>query len=294
MKDLDDAASVKQTELRFHPQALQLAVAITARVDAQHPVHHRDLVGEMTTLVRQAEMLPVDQMMAAQTIARDRALSDTTGALAKDVVTRNPSGPRAQRLSEDVFRAFYRDNSSRLRHPLEFNHRTVQEDYDRRVGDVVTQIKAQHPVPTVLEHTAARVIHHVEHAHRDHALGEALRAVFKEGSLPSADAMMQEREQLLTELAALTEVADQSAARGFLLRLFRSFTYREIQAFADQTSDGAHHGAMVKGLTCLTRSPIYSYYAWQKAVPPLAIKLHPERAPSRSRGWDCKTSASHA
>ena len=95
---------------------------------------------------------------------------------------------------------------------------------------------------------------------------------------------MQEREQLLKELAALTEVMDQSAARAFLSRLFRSFTHREIQAFADPTSDGVHHGAMVKGLTCLTRSPIYSYCAWQKAVPALAMTLHPERALSRSRG----------
>ena len=269
-------------------QALQLAVAITERVDAQHPVHQRDLIGEITTLVRQAETLPVDQMMVAQTIAqelaRERALSDATCALAKDVVARDPGGPRAQWLSEDVFRAFYRDSRSRLGHPLEFNHREVQEEYDRRVGTVIDTVKASSPHPTALEQTAALVIHHVEQAHRDHALGEALRAIFKEGSLPSADALMQERQQLLTELAALTEVMDQSAARAVLSRLFRSFTHREIQAFADPTSDGAHHGAMVKGLTCLTRSPNYSYCAWHKAVPSLAMTLHPHRALSRSRG----------
>ncbi len=95
---------------------------------------------------------------------------------------------------------------------------------------------------------------------------------------------MQERTQLLTELVAMTEMRDPSAARVSLSRLFRSFTHREIQAFADQTSDGAHPGAMVAGLTCLTRSPIYGYFAGQKAVPSLAMTLHPHRVLSRSRG----------
>ncbi len=147
----------------------QLAVAITERVDAQHPVHQRNIIGEITTLVRQAETPPMDQVTAAQDFARDRDLYDATCALAKDPVARDPSVPSAQLLSEDVFRAFYHDGSSRLRHPLEFNHRDVQEAYDRRMGTVIDAVTASSPHPIVLERTAALMIHQVEHPQRSRA-----------------------------------------------------------------------------------------------------------------------------
>ena len=63
---------------------------------------------------------------------------------------------------------------------------------------------------------------------------EALRAVVKDGALPHVKELFEKREQVLTNLATISNhPSDTRDADGVLARVFASFTHREIAAMAD-------------------------------------------------------------
>ncbi|MCY4306118.1 MAG: AAA family ATPase [Aestuariivita sp.] len=289
VKEMDDTA-INQREPHSPQQALQLAVAISERIDAHHPIHQCDLVGEIATLLPQAEVLSeVDRAKVnslCHTLARDRVIFDAKRTLARELVATDPRGPLAQSFNEDIFMAVEGPRPVNLQHPLEFQHNSVKEEYDRRVPEVVKVVAKSKLHPTAMERAAAHVIYSVEKGSGDDALGQVLRDVFKQGSLPSAKAFMQERTQLLMDIPAITKVKDEQTARAMLKRVFRSFTHREIMAFAHSTSDDGQGRAIADGLKRLTRGSRYGFAAWTPAVKQLARQLHPKRARTRSQGLE--------
>ncbi|MCY4306339.1 MAG: AAA family ATPase [Aestuariivita sp.] len=265
--------------------ALLIAVTIAERVEAANPVHQRDLVGDLTRLLHEGEAIPEVEMTAVKrmgcTLALSRAIFDAKRALAVELVAKDPRDLKVRRFHEEAFRAVEAGRSVSLRHPLEFSHYSIQEEYDERAGDVVHSVKAQSPMPTMMEMAVAKVLYVVDQSAGEDDLRLALRDLFKEGSLLTVDAVMKERARLLVDVAAITDVKDERTAHGFLARLFQSFTHQEIWAFTNQGND-----AIAQGLKRLTRFKITSSYycAWHQAAKQVAGHFHPERTRSKSLG----------
>lgn len=79
---------------------MRLAVAISERVKADHSVHHRDLIGGMTAVLRHATVKAKARQLE---VVRGRALFDAKWGLAMALVATAPRGLKARQLNEAVF-----------------------------------------------------------------------------------------------------------------------------------------------------------------------------------------------
>ncbi|MCY4288558.1 MAG: AAA family ATPase [Aestuariivita sp.] len=217
----------------FNLLALQLAVAISERIDAYDGVHRRDdLVKNIRTLLERAAGadLPRDSV-----VARCRAITEAriTYEAKRDFARALRSGI-GRNFDEDFFAAALTGRSS-FYHPLQFSPRTLKDAYDEGAETRVRTALANGPKPSHEEIKVACVTALPDLSPQDRDLAEALAKVFAEGSLRAADEIKAEREAILKDLRqhALSKEEDKT----LLTRIFSVFTQREIGALANPTSD---------------------------------------------------------
>ena len=276
---------------RYDGRALQLACAITERVDAQDPVHRRDLVLDIRALLKAGD--------AAQNLPGDK-VAEVARELTTARVTLDAKLALAARLDGEKFdRPLFlrnvgsRNPDPRNMHPLGYASPQTKGAYDRDAGRQVQRALDENPEPTQAELSVARIVALPNLPERSAGLLESLRYIFQEGSLKPVDDLLRDREALLAEIAETKESPKKS--EGFLEQVFRTFTHREVFALARSdkrlpgtvpTLDETHRTAVAQGLSTITKNRGLSFtmYAWQAAAESLEDRLHPERARSRSRG----------
>ena len=280
--------TTKNKALSIHKAfALHIATAVTERIEASNPIHQRDLIADMTELSVKMETVSErsagDGNQISQTLAMDRAIFDAKRTFAMKLVARDPSGLSAQTFSEDVFSHAEGARRATSQHPLEFQHTSIQHEYDRHIDHVVKTVR-DHPVdPTETEERVGNIIHFLTESAQDKELCQALRDVFKSGSLTSPDHLMKERDHLLNEVAHMSDHPERRDAQSVLARLFKSFTHHEISDMTNGRHPSAHNGALVTGLSKITQHGTLgsSYYAWYDAAKKLEQTLHPSRTVSK-------------
>ena len=276
---------------RYDGRALQLACAITERVDAQDPVHRRDLVLDIRALLKAAD--------AAQNLPNDK-VAEVATELTVARVTLDAKLTLAARLDGEKFnRPLFlrnvgkRNPDPRRMHPLGYASRDAKEAYDRDAEDHVRRAFAKDPMPTDAEMSVARIASLPNLPDGSAGLVAALKYVFSEGSLKSVDDLMKEREAVLAELAETQESPEKS--EGILELVFQTFTHKEVFALARNNGplpgtvsalDENRRMAVARGLSTITKTPgrTFGAYAWGEAAHSLEDRMHPERARSRSRG----------
>ncbi|WP_293576492.1 hypothetical protein [Phaeobacter sp.] len=283
---------------KYDGRALQLAAAITERVDFENPVHRRqDLVSDIRGLLRAADAvktLQEDKVTALMKELTDaRVMLDAKLALAHEVVADDPRGPKARILLVGNFLRDVGDRNEDGRHPLTFQHKEVKDAYDRLVSTWVAQALSQNPAPTDAERSVARIANLPNLPASTGELIEALKYVFREGSLKPVDEVVKDRDALLTEIAATTERPKEASEH--MEKIYQVFTHREVVALARgdrylpgtlPALDEQQKIAVKKGLAMITShsSVLYNTWAWGKGAKALENGLHPGRAQSRSRG----------
>ena len=283
---------------RYDGRALQLACAITERVDARDPVHGRNLVVDIRALLRASDA-------ALKTLPRDK-LVKATQELTRARVTLDAKLDLAARLHGEKFdkplfmRNVGRRNPKpghRFGHPLGFAPREAREAYDRDVDRVVERALSDRPKPTLAEVSVAGISLLPDPPKQAAHLIAPLKQVFEDGALREVDDLMKDRAVLLDEIADTT--ASPKTSEAILERLFRSFTRKEIWALAQPDKrlpgtvpalDETRRAEVARGLTTITKTKLRvpKVYAWGLASKTLEHGLHPERAAraarARSRG----------
>ena len=276
---------------RYDGRALQLACAITERVDAQDPVHRRDLVLDIRALLKAAD--------AAQNLPNDK-VAEVATELTSARVTLDAKLALAARLGGEKFNRplFLRNVGQRnpdpdYHHPMGHQPFPLKNAYDRDAEDHVRRAFAKDPMPTEAELSVARIASLPNLPDVSAGLVAALKYVFREGSLKSVDDLMKEREAVLTEIADTKTRPDSSDL--ILERVFRTFTHKEVFALAQPNKplpgtvpamDEARRVAVAQGLTKVTSSinARIGKYPWKVAAQSLEGELHPDRVRARSRG----------
>ena len=293
-KSAKGGANRFEPDPRYDGRALQLACAITERVDARDPVHERNLVVDIRALLRAADAaaktLPLDKVTAAT-----REL--TSARVALDAKLELAARLHGEKFNRPLFlRNVGRRNpepGSRFGHPLGFAPREAREAYDREVERVVERALSDEPKPTLAEASVACISLLPDPPKQAAYLIGALKQVFEEGSVRSVEGLMKERAALLDEIANTTERPER--CETVLERVFRSFTHREVFALAKPGKrlpgtvpalDDDQRAAVARGLKTITDTPgrVLPNYAWEAAAETLEDGLHPEQARVRSRG----------
>ncbi|WP_170565706.1 AAA family ATPase [Ruegeria atlantica] len=285
-------AAASAPDSRYDGRALQLACAITERVDARDPVHRRELVTDIRVLLKAADA-------AAPTLSADKVAEttqDLTAArVALDAKLALAAGLDGEKFNKPLFlrNVGQRNPDPRRMHPLGYANREAKEAYDRDVEGRVQRALSAAPEPTHAELSVARIGLLPDLPDQSADLVAAMKYVFLEGSLRAVDDLMREREALLTEIADMTESPKKS--EGILERVFRTFTHKEVFALTrtDKSLPGTvpalddnRRIAVAQGLATITETGgrTFGLYAWGYAAQSLEDGLHPERARSRSRG----------
>ena len=267
--------------------ALHIATAVTERIEASNPIHQRDLVADITEFAVKmetvSESITAEGTKIGQKLAVDRALFDAKRTFAITLVARDPRGPIAQTFSEDVFSHAEGARRATSQHPLEFQHISIQKDYDRHIDHVVKNVLDNPPEPTETEKRVGNIIHFLTESAQDKELRQVLSDVFKSGSLTPPDHLMKERDHLLKEVAHMSDDPERRYAKSVLARIFKSFTHHEISEMTNGRHPSAHNGALVTGLGKITQQGTLgsSYYAWYDAAKKLEQTLHPSRTVSK-------------
>ena len=276
---------------RYDGRALQLACAITERVDAQDPVHRRDLVLDIRALLKAAD--------AAQNLPEDK-VAEVARELTTARVTLDAKLALAARLGGEKFNRplFLRNVGVRnpdpsYYHPMGHQPFPLKDAYDRDAEGRVQRALSDNPEPTQAELSVARIVNLPTLPYRSTGLVDALKYIFREGSLKPVDDLVKDREALLTEIADTKSRPERSDV--FLERVFRTFTLREVFALARTDRplpgtapvlDEARRTAVARGLQVVTSGidPLVGNYAWKAAAKSLEGTLHPERVRARERG----------
>jgi len=260
---------------------------VTERIEASDPIHQRDLVSDITEFAVKMETVSErsagDGHKMSQTLATDRALFDAKRTFAIQLVARDPSGLSAQTFSEDVFSHAEGARRATSQHPLEFQHTSIQKEYDRHIDHVVKTVRDHPPEPTETEKRVGNIIHVLTESAQGTELRQAFRDVLKSGSLTPPDHLMKERNHLLKEVAQMSDDPERRYAKSVLARIFKSFTHYEISEMTNGRHPSAHNGALVTGLGKITQHGTLgsSYYAWYDAAKKLEQTLHPSRTGSK-------------
>ncbi|WP_419738644.1 AAA family ATPase [Ruegeria sp.] len=277
----------------YDGRALQLACAITERVDAHDDVHKRDLVLDIRELLRTADQM-ADKLPQDKVAERARALMTAR-------VTLDAKLALAAKLDGEKFNQplFLRNIGPRnpdpgYHHPLGHAPVPLMEEYDRDAPKWVERALDHNPQPTQAEISVARIASLPNLPDGQARLVAVLQDVFRDGSIRSVDVLMQERETLLAEIANTKSRPEQS--EPVLWRMFSTFTHKEVLALAQPgrklppmapALDEARRHEIAQGITTiLSKSPgAHQLYAWGPAAKVLEFGLHPERAArARSRG----------
>lgn len=295
-----DQRTGAESDSTYDARALQLAVTINERVDANHPVHKRDLIADIKMLLKEADdMSTANPERCAELehdIVQQRVTADTKQHLARQIVANPPDDIQPGRFYEEIFtkNIGYRNRSQD--HPLELHHTAIQREYDIRVDREVRQALSQKIKPTDTEKAVTRMVANSDLTTGRDDLVDALTLIFREGSLQSVDQVMSNRQLLLSELCGRRERWEPIEAQYKLAEVYRSFTHREIIAISQPTHDlpeslpsvpDHQRLAMRDGLRKVTESLGEGYgidYAWKNAAKQLELGLHPNRALSISRG----------
>ena len=266
--------------------ALQLAIAVSERVDSSHAAHGRDLVHDIGQLLREAKVtdLPQDKVASfTKLLYEARVTYDTKRAFAEVVVRFDPRGDRCRRVHEQYFKIALAGR--RDFHPLQFSHRTVRDAFDRRVDEIVRRALAERPAEMRAEQAVARAAVLPALSAKDRDLVNALAVVFEGGSLRDVNSLRDERDNLLASLRDGDVPSDGSTVR----RLFRAFTHREISALVSPAetcpgslpsisdNDRVHISYnLASAIPASYRQSIYE--PWHEVEEQLQNKVHPELA----------------
>ncbi len=274
---------------KHYDMALQLAVAITERVDAENPVHRRDLVRDIQTLLKVADRtdgLPQERVSEVATaLAQDRITFDARLALGKELT--------AGLFNETVFRNNLSERNTQGNHPLQFDSYPLQKDYDGTVQPRVDTALGRGLEPAPGEMAVARIASLPNLPDGAGGLVEAMKQVFRDGSPRKAEDILTDRTVLLDALTSAQDIPGQHYL--FMARLYRNFTHREVLALARPDADlpatlpemdTGRHAEIARGLKQVTNEEgiQYAWYAWSNAARSLGTGLNPERSRGRGMG----------
>ncbi len=175
---------------KYDGRALQLAAAITERVDFGSPVHRRqDLVADIRALLRAAD--------AAQNLPGDK-VNELTKELTDARVTLDAKLALAAVLDGKKFNRplFLRDVGERnpkpgYHHPMGHAPWPIKNAFTERADQVADEAISRNPASTEAERSVARIAHLPNLPDDTGSLVEALKYVFREGSLKEADDLME-------------------------------------------------------------------------------------------------------
>ncbi len=274
---------------KYIGMALQLAVAITERVDGENPVHRRDLVRDIQTLLKaadRAETLPQERVNeVAMALAKDRVTLETKLALGRKI-----DGEKFDAL---VFRYALSERNTEGTHPLQVSGSSKQKAYDTSVGEWLEEAFTKGFGPTQTEVTVARVASLPDLPQEAKSVVEAMKRLFRAGSIRTYEGIRKDRLALLGEIADVERRPNDPPE--FLARIYRNFTHREVLALTQPDSempatlpeiDAARRADIAQGLKTITNNDGigYRWYAWCNAAKSLGMGLNPERSRSRGMG----------
>ncbi len=304
-----DPVSAPSRDQEYHDFALAAAVAISERIDANHPVHNNDdLQSTLFVLARSRferydNSTPMEKRAVekaiyrnAKILAQSRVAYQAKLIVARMAVTKDPRGENYHTLKEDTFVRVV--SGRQYGHPLPFSHQIVKEWYNNTVNEFVAKALQKYADPTPTEMLAAKIILYEDSvfmdmspADRQKRIAPAFAEVFKSGSLTPANAIRTEREKLTADLPQIHEPPAKSEADKLLVRVFRAFTHREINDMAtSSTSAAVNDSALAPRLKHITETAGggKSTYAWHPAAEQLEQLLQPARLVSELQFYQPK------
>ncbi len=303
----DQGGGGRAGALRVVPEyagpALELACAVTERVEATNPVHRLPLQAAISHLLGRADAardLPGQEVeRLALEIARDRKALEAKITLAKEIVARAPPPTmqwvKPERFMEEVFLHNLSGRGRYRNHPMQFNRVPMQKQYTAQVDGRVAGALKGGVEATRLERLAARATllpgQPDGYVHVAAALVSALRL----GHPRDAAGIARERQTIPAELAALRQ-PDIETAVPLLERLYRNFTLAEIAVLARperalpgamREIDGRLRSDIAAGIRTMMSKPVtrkFGFYAWGDGARHLEARLHPGRSMGRGEG----------
>ena len=278
----DGEVSVAADDGRFRGMALQLAAAVTERVDGADGVHRRDdLIGDIGDLLRRGATIDADGERLAELergIVADRVTFEARRALARHLL-----GERY----DDA--AFARKAGRRARpndHPLDMESQSLRRRYDASERSWTAHALGRGVRATETERALARALQLPD---APDGLAGALREVFRDGALRRVDVIEADRRRVVD--------GDRwpERAEDIVPLLYRSFTQREVEALAKPDlplpASLPRIGTERRDALAWALGPMFdrdrtgfARYAWRDAALSLGEAIHPHRSRSRGMG----------
>ncbi len=285
---------------KYIGMALQLAVAVTERVDGENPVHRRDLVRDIQTLLKAAdradglEQERVNEVATA--LAKERITLETKVALGRKI--------DGEQFLEHFFRHNLSERNTEANHPLHLSGSPAERAYDASVGKWLEEAFAKGIRPTRPEAAVARVACLPDLPQEAQGVVEAMKQVFREGSLAKPEDLQAARTGLLDELATTNGIG--VVSEKFMARLYKNFTHREVLALARSDTDlpatlpkidAGRRADIARGLKGVSNDMMVSTTAGTPgAMPPSRLDLASIRSgrAGAAWAWRCEVGARQA